>query len=30
VRNELEVDGVARDPDLAVESGPWEESPRPR
>ncbi len=30
VRNELEVQGVNRDPDLAVESQPWEPSPRPR
>jgi hypothetical protein len=30
VRNELDVQGVVRDPDLAVESRPWEPSPRPR
>jgi hypothetical protein len=30
VRNELDVQGVVRDPDLAVESQPWEPSPKPR
>ena len=30
VRNQLDVQGVLRDPDLAVESQPWEPSPRPR
>lgn len=30
VRNELEVHGASRDPDLAVESPPWEPSPRTR
>jgi len=30
VRNELDVEGIPRDPDLAAESEPWEASPRPR
>lgn len=30
VRNELEVSGVPAERDLAVESQPWEGSPRPR
>ena len=30
VRNELDVQGASRDPDLAVESQPWEPSPRTR
>jgi hypothetical protein len=30
VRNQLDVEGASRDPDLAVESQPWEPSPRPR
>lgn len=30
VRNELDVPGATRDPDLAVESQPWAPSPRTR
>ena len=30
VRNQLAVQGALRDPDLAVESQPWEPSPKPR